>query len=73
MTNARTDHRALSPREVEIAKLVSEGYLDREIGVSLGITPSTVQVHLGHAYAKLNIRNRTDLAMWYSEQNHSEA
>jgi DNA-binding NarL/FixJ family response regulator len=54
----------LSPREVEVARLVAEGRRNREIAQTLAITEGTVKVHLHHAYERLGLSNRVELALW---------
>lgn len=53
--------RLLSPREHEIALLACEGLSDKEIGRSLGISPTTVRTHLEHAFRKLEVSSRLAL------------
>lgn len=52
----------LTPREHEIAVLVSEGQPNNEIAALLGLSAGTVRIHLHNIYDKLDIRNRTSLA-----------
>ena len=60
---ARLDERAtqptLTPREVQVMELVSEGRRNKEIAVLLGISEETVQVHLKNIFAKLKVGERT--------------
>jgi LuxR family transcriptional regulator, maltose regulon positive regulatory protein len=49
---------ALSPRELEVLRLLHEGLSNREIAQSLYISLATVKVHLHHIYGKLGVRNR---------------
>ena len=60
---ARLDERALqptlTPREVQVMELVSEGRRNKEIASSLGISEETVQVHLKNIFAKLKVSERT--------------
>ena len=51
----------LSLRELEIARLVSNGYTNREIAALLNISNNTVKNHLYHIYKKLDVRNRIEL------------
>ena len=50
---------ALSPREVEVLRLVARGLSNAEIGRELFITEATVKTHLLRAFAKLNVSDRT--------------
>jgi two-component system, NarL family, response regulator len=49
----------LTPREVEILNLISQGMQNREIATSLGISEATAQVHVKNILAKLDVRHRT--------------
>ena len=53
---------ALTQRERQIMRLVSEGLSNKEIGRRLNITDGTIKVHLHHVFQKLEISNRTVLA-----------
>lgn len=52
----------LTPREIEVAKLVAAGLKNREIAEQMGITAGTVKVHLMHVFEKTGLRDRTELA-----------
>jgi ATP/maltotriose-dependent transcriptional regulator MalT len=53
---------SLSPVERQVAELASRGLSNPDIGRELFISRHTVKVHLSHAYAKLGVANRTELA-----------
>lgn len=53
---------SLTPSEREIARLTAEGLTNGEIAGILGISPRTVQTHLGHVYDKLGLTSRVQLA-----------
>jgi len=53
---------ALTASERRVAELAARGYRNREIAQALFVTIKTVEVHLGHAYAKLAIRGRSQLS-----------
>jgi len=53
---------ALTVRERQIMRLVSEGLSNKEIGRRLNITDGTIKVHLHHIFQKLDVGNRTALA-----------
>ena len=56
---------ALTDRERQILRLVSEGLSNKEIGRRLKITDGTIKVHLNHIFQKLVVGNRTALAALY--------
>jgi DNA-binding CsgD family transcriptional regulator len=60
---ATTGAGALTPSERRIAGLAAEGRQNREIAEALFVTTSTVEFHLRHAYRKLGIRGRAELAV----------
>jgi RNA polymerase sigma factor (sigma-70 family) len=60
---------ALTERERQIMRLVSEGLSNKEIGRRLNIADGTIKVHLHHVYRKLEISNRTVLAALAISQN----
>jgi two-component system nitrate/nitrite response regulator NarL len=53
---------ALTVRECQIMRLVSEGLSNKEIGRRLNLSDGTIKVHLHHIFQKLEIGNRTALA-----------
>jgi non-specific serine/threonine protein kinase len=52
----------LTPREREVAELVADGLSNAAIAERLVVSVRTVTSHLDHAYTKLGIRSRTELA-----------
>lgn len=58
----------LSERESEVAQLISEGAANREIAERLFVTEGTVRNHVTNALRKLDLRDRTQLALWYSRE-----
>jgi len=52
---------ALSARERAVVQLASIGLGDKAIAQKLGIGFTTVRTHLGHAFRKLGVENRTQL------------
>jgi DNA-binding NarL/FixJ family response regulator len=54
----------LSPREVEIAKLVAQGATNREIAQALFLSAGTVKNYVASLQRKLNTRNRVGIAVW---------
>ncbi|MDO8577695.1 MAG: LuxR C-terminal-related transcriptional regulator, partial [Dehalococcoidales bacterium] len=59
----------LSDREKDIARLISEGVGNREIGERLFIAENTVKVHVKNILKKLELRNRQQLAAYAALRN----
>lgn len=53
---------ALTPSELRVTRLAAEGLNNREIAERLFVTRRTVETHLTHAYGKLEITGRDELA-----------
>ena len=51
---------SLSPREMEVLKLVAAGKSNKEIGALLFISEGTVKTHVLSIHDKLGVRDRTD-------------
>ncbi|GAB2744953.1 response regulator [Amycolatopsis magusensis] len=49
----------LSPREVEVLRLVARGHTNSEIGRDLHISEATVKTHLLRVFGKLDVSDRT--------------
>ena len=52
----------LTPAEVRVVELAAEGQSNKAIAQRLFVTVHTVEVHLSHAYKKLGVSSRTQLA-----------
>jgi DNA-binding NarL/FixJ family response regulator len=55
---------ALTPREIEILRLVAEGKENAEIGRALYISASTAKNHVAHVLDKLGVENRVQAAVY---------
>jgi two-component system, NarL family, response regulator YdfI len=55
-------HEELSPREVEVLRLMAEGFGNKEIATRLGISDHTVKFHISSILAKLGASSRTEAA-----------
>jgi LuxR family maltose regulon positive regulatory protein len=49
----------LTPRELEVLRLICEGLSNHEIAGRLAVTLNTVKKHSSHIYSKLGVRSRT--------------
>jgi DNA-binding CsgD family transcriptional regulator len=65
---------ALTPSEHRVAALAAEGHSNRQIAQRLFVTQRTVETHLTHAFQKLDIRSREELApaLWPVEGSRSQ-
>ncbi|WP_067842149.1 LuxR C-terminal-related transcriptional regulator [Nocardia lijiangensis] len=68
MTRVRRADSTLSPREIEVLRLVADGRSNREIAKDLFLSETTVKSHLVHIYAKLGVRSRTSAVARAREQ-----
>ena len=62
----------LSPRELEVARLVAQGLTNRQVAEALFLSPRTVERHLGAAMRKLGITGRSTLARLVAESGLPE-
>ena len=53
---------SLTPSELEVVRLAATGLTNPQIGQRLFISPRTVQTHLAHAFRKLDLSSRVELA-----------
>ncbi|HEY3240232.1 MAG TPA: LuxR C-terminal-related transcriptional regulator, partial [Acidimicrobiia bacterium] len=53
---------SLSPTELEVVRLVAGGLRNKDIAAKLFVAPATVKTHLTHAFTKLGVSNRAELA-----------
>ena len=54
----------LTPRELEVARLVAVGSTNQEIAKKLFISESTVKTHINSIFNRLNFKNRSQLAIY---------
>jgi HD-GYP domain-containing protein (c-di-GMP phosphodiesterase class II) len=57
----------LSPREIDILRLIARGLSSRQIAAELTISPKTVRNHTEHIYAKTGIGNRVNASLYAIE------
>jgi len=57
----------LSDREGEVLRHLADGLTDREIAERLGISPRTVETHVGSVLNKLGVKNRAQASRRYLE------
>ena len=54
----------LSGRELEVLRLAADGLANKQIARRLGISESTVKVHLGNVFKRIGVTDRTSAAIW---------
>jgi DNA-binding NarL/FixJ family response regulator len=57
----------LTPRELEVARMVHKGGNNKTIAKTLDISERTVKAHLSAIFRKLNIENRLHLALFFHD------
>ena len=62
------DARGLTRRELEILRMVAEGYSNAQLAKMLWVTEQTVKFHLSNVYRKLDVSNRTEASRWAQVQ-----
>ncbi len=64
----KVDYQALfSNRELAILKLLGTGKSNKEIAQSLHLSTGTVRNHLSNIFCKLDVRSRTQAALWVQQ------
>ncbi len=53
----------LTPRELDVLRLVTQGKTNAEIGYGLGISEKTVEKHLDTIYRKMGVESRVEAAV----------
>jgi DNA-binding NarL/FixJ family response regulator len=54
----------LTPRELEVLRLIAQGRSNKRIALELGVAEKTVKTHVGHVLAKLDLTDRTQAALY---------
>jgi len=60
--------RILTPREIEIVRMVTEGLRNKVIAERLYVSEGTVKIHLHHIYEKLKVNSRLQLARYARDE-----
>ena len=61
----------LSPREREVARLITRGYSNRQIAGELVIAEPTAERHAANIFSKLGVHSRAQVAAWAVEHLHA--
>ncbi len=63
----------LTPRELEVLKLIAEAHTNRQIADALSLSEKTVESHRGNVLAKLGMRDRVELVRYAIRRGLTEA
>jgi len=64
------DEAGLTEQERRILDLIAQGMSNKMIARELGISDSTVKVHVKHVLRKLNLHSRLEAAVWVMDKKH---
>lgn len=65
--NRKQAAQLLTPREVDVARMVTEGLPNKKIASTLSISEGTAKLHLHHIYQKLNCPGRMALLLYMQQ------
>jgi DNA-binding NarL/FixJ family response regulator len=63
----------LTPRELEVVKLIAEAHTNKQIAEALGLAEKTVESHRANVLAKLGMRDRVELVRYAIRRGLVEA
>jgi ATP/maltotriose-dependent transcriptional regulator MalT len=55
-----SDDLALTDRELDVLRLLSQGLSNRQIATSLALSQNTIKLHVASIFAKLSVATRTE-------------
>ncbi len=67
-TATREAAKVLTPRELEIVRMIAQGLRNKVIAERLSISEGTVKIHLHNVYDKLQIDGRLELMLYAQEK-----
>jgi len=59
----------LTDREMDVLRCVAQGYSNKQIASELSVSTTTVRTHVSNLLRKLNLENRTQLALYARKNN----
>lgn len=60
----RRPEQELTPREVDVLRLVAQGLANKQVGRRLGIAERTVKTHLTRVMQRIGVTDRVQAALW---------
>jgi DNA-binding NarL/FixJ family response regulator len=61
---ARAEGGVLTPREIDVVRLIASGYSNEEIGHQLVVGTNSVKTYIRTAYKEMGVRSRTQAVLW---------
>jgi two-component system nitrate/nitrite response regulator NarL len=68
---SKIDAAALSSREEEVVRFLSDGRSNKAIARAMAINVASVKIHVRDLLRKLNVKNRTQIAIWAVAHGYS--
>jgi DNA-binding NarL/FixJ family response regulator len=65
---AREAGKNLTPRELEIVRMIAQGLRNKAVATRLSISEGTVKIHLHNIYEKLGVDGRLELVLFAQEK-----
>jgi DNA-binding NarL/FixJ family response regulator len=63
LSGRRDEVRSLTPREVEVLRLLADGHTYRSAAAALAVSPETIHFHVGNIYEKLHVASRSEAVL----------
>jgi DNA-binding NarL/FixJ family response regulator len=63
----------LTPREVEVVKLIAEAFTNRQIAETLKLSEKTIESHRSNVFSKLGMRDRVEIVRYAIRRGLVEA
>lgn len=60
----------LTPKQLQVLKLITEGLTNQQIGQQLGCTRLSISNVVRDIYDRTGMCNRLELALWYLSHEH---
>ena len=60
----RLSNEPLTPRELEVLRLIAQGYENKDIAEQLVVSEATVRTHVSNILSKLHLASRTQAALY---------
>jgi len=66
-------HHHMTPREVQMAKLVCQGFSNKQIAEALNITHGTVKTHIRNIYRKIRVHSKIAMLLKFVQEAEKQS